>query len=108
MAILIRLARKLVAKSTNKRYRHVAIVERGGSIVAVGWNHFEIHAEYHALNKLWPSEVRGTKVWSLRFTKTGKLAMAKPCPTCETFLKKWGVKAVWYSTAEGTVKRMKI
>jgi len=105
----IRHARKLSATRSQHKYAfHSVIVQRGGATVATGYNHGEIHAEVNALGKLWPDHREGTKLWSIRVTPGGKLASAKPCNNCETYLRKYGVKLVIYSNAEGTLTRMKL
>jgi len=87
---------------------HAAIVLRGGAIVATGYNHDYIHAEVNALGHLWPSKRRGCVVWSLRFTKSGKLVNAKPCSSCETYMREHGIRLVWYSDSLGQIVRMRL
>lgn len=103
----LRIARKLSQRSTHAFAFHAAILLRGGAIVATGYNHDEIHAEENALCDLWPSKCRGTVLWSIRFTKTGRLANGKPCLRCETLARERGVKLVYYSTRE-RVERMRL
>jgi len=93
-----------ISRKSPHNFKHVAIVERAGKILAIGYNHDGIHAEESALKKLWPSERIGTRIISLRFTKTGKLANAKPCCECQKLLLESGVKKVTYSTPEGDLK----
>jgi deoxycytidylate deaminase len=106
--IMLKLARKLTKKSKHKFAFHACIVQRGGAIVATGYNHGKIHAETNALNQLWPSERDGCKVWSFRVTRGGRLAMAKPCTRCEAYLRENGIKAVYYSNDTGEIERMKL
>lgn len=101
MTMIPTIARRLASRSTHPMYFHAAIVERGGAYVAVGYNHEGRHAEVMALSKLWPSKRRGVRIWSLRFSKTGRLAMAKPCTECEAFMREHGVRACMYSTPNG-------
>jgi pyrimidine deaminase RibD-like protein len=105
---MIRLAMKRLQKATHRFAFHGVVVERGGAAIASGYNHGDIHAEINALGKLWPSERRGTKVWSIRVTPGGRFASAKPCLDCEGYLRKNGVKAVIYSDADGSIQRMKL
>ena len=100
------VAQRLAAKSTHPFFRHAAIVERGGAVVAMGYNHEGRHAEVVALSKIWPNRRQGLRLWSLRFTKAGKLGMAKPCLKCQAFLRENGVRVVWYSTSKGTIEKM--
>lgn len=81
---------------------HVAlIVSRDGRIVGAGVNHDHVHAEVEALRSL--RTCRHHRVYSLRFTRSGKLASAKPCRVCRAELRNYGVALVTYSTQEGTL-----
>jgi pyrimidine deaminase RibD-like protein len=101
------ILRKLIEKSTHRLFFHAVLVERGGAILSSGYNHGKIHAEVNALSKLWPNKRAGTKVWSIRITKSDTLGMAKPCSACEAFLRENGVKTVMYSTPHG-FERLKL
>ena len=98
------LVLKVAAKARHKHHVHVAIVTRGGAIVAIGYNHEEVHAEDMALSKLWPSERIGTKLYSIRVRPGGKYGMAKPCDDCMKLIESSGVKQVFYSTDTGMVR----
>lgn len=98
-----RIARVLSKKSNHRWARHVAIVVRGGAVVAVAHNHDTTHAEVAALNRLWPSERRGTRVWSLRVTRSGLFRLARPCDNCMRYLRESGVKTVYYTTSTGDI-----
>jgi len=62
-----------------------------------------IHAEMDAIVKI-PRDVRHKiKLFVMRFQKNGKLTMAKPCPTCHTFILSQGIdmKNVYYTDWDG-------
>jgi len=100
--ISLRLLREIASRSDHNSYLHVAVVTRGGVLMAAECNQGSHHAECRALEQLWPSERRGTTVYSLRFTLGHKrLALAKPCPECDAYMRKYGVKKVVYSTTSG-------
>lgn len=105
---MIKLARKLAKKAQHTFAFHAAIVEKGGAIVATGYNHDWLHAERVAIGKLWPSKRNKCKLWSIRVTKGGKLANARPCTACEAYIRASGIKVVWYSTDEGKIERLDI
>lgn len=100
--------RRASLKSPYDTYQHAVLVMSGGAVRAIGYNTYNRHAEVMALAKLWPSERRGTRIFSVRFTKTGKLAMAKPCPECQKYLKKHGVKQVTYSDSNGCMQVLRL
>ncbi len=108
MGKMTRLAKKLLPKARHHAHRHAAVVYRGGAVVSTGTNHDEVHAEVQALRKLWPDHRRGTTVVSIRMTRGGRIAMAKPCPMCESYMKEWGVKKVIYSNAMGQMETMRL
>jgi len=105
---LKKLGHKLSKQSGHSWARHAVIVIRGGNIISTGYNHAAIHAEWNALNALWPSERKGTTVISLRFTKTGNLACARPCPKCLKFMLDNGVKCVKFSDSEGKMVKVRL
>jgi deoxycytidylate deaminase len=97
-----RIALRLARKSNHPdSFRHVAIVIRGGAIVATGHNHDMVHAEVAALNKLWPSERVGVRVWSIRIGRNDQVKFAKPCAKCARYLRESGVRQVFYTTSDG-------
>jgi deoxycytidylate deaminase len=102
---MLRNVTRLAPKLRERNQLHITIVTRGGAVVAVARNHGTVHAEYAALNKLWPSNRRGTRVYSLRIRKNGRLALAKPCPACQSLIRNSGVRAVYYSTNDGVIIR---
>lgn len=104
---MLNAALKMTERSQHSVFWHGALVKRGGNILAKGYNHGSRHAEEMAIKKLWPSKRVGTTVWSIRITKTGKLASSKPCPKCMALLRASGVRCVIYSTCEGKLERMK-
>jgi pyrimidine deaminase RibD-like protein len=99
---VLRLARRVASRS-NHRFQHSALVFRGGALVAFGYNHDGRHAEVSALSKLWPSNRKGTTLFSLRFLRNGRLGLALPCPKCQVFLKQSGVSRVYFSTSDGRI-----
>lgn len=99
---------KTCQKSNHKQHRHAAFVVSGGAIVAFKSNFNKVHAEVRALECLWPSMRKGTKVYSIRFRKDGTFGNAKPCPKCEEYLRQNGVKTVFYTNTEGRLQKMKL
>jgi deoxycytidylate deaminase len=100
---------KAVAKQSNHKFAHHAVfVMRGGNMLAHGHNRDTRHAEVNALNKLWPNKRKGTTVISVRYTRSGYMACAKPCPKCEEYLRKSGVKTVYYSDDNGEMQKMRM
>lgn len=105
---MLNLALKLCKKSDHRQHHHGCIVTRGGAVVAMGYNRGETHAEVAALKKMWPSERKGTKLWSIRFLKSGRFGMAKPCKNCMKFIIESGVKVLYYTDETGSIIRVKL
>lgn len=95
----LKLARKVSSKSDHKSSWHAALVFKGGALKAFATNRGYRHAEVAALNKLWPSERKGCVLLSVRFTKGGLIANAKPCEECQKVIDEAGLGGVWFSTA---------
>ncbi len=100
-------ASKLASQSWHPNMYHASIVIRGGAIVSTGFNTMSTHAEVMALRDLWPSERKGTKLWSIRVTPGGRFANARPCPECLEKIREAGVKMVYYTDDNGNVQKMK-
>lgn len=108
LPVSLNILRKIAAGSNHHSYFHVAVVMRGGVILAMECNQVGHHAEVRALEQLWPSDRLGVKVFSLRFTsKRQILTSAKPCSECEAYMRRYGVKKVVYSNEDGTLSGIK-
>lgn len=105
---MVRTAKKVAGKSGHKNFWHGVVVMRGGNIIAAASNGNFEHAEVNALKKIAPEKRRGCKIISVRVTKTGKLAMAKPCPECEKYLRENGVKVVMWTDADSRMHRERL
>ena len=96
-------AMKTVSK-IQMRYKHVCFILYNGEIVAKGHNqlltrgHSSIHAEEMACSKIPPKiDPKKCILIVFRVNKNGELRNSKPCPSCETLIKKKGVGLVMYS-----------
>lgn len=97
---------KQCIKSSYK-YRMGAVVIYKGNIVGKGCNIVHSngiasegkHAEIGALINTKTRYRNGSTVYVCRLTKSGELALAKPCEACQIIMRKMGVKYVWYSTS---------
>lgn len=80
---------------------------------------YNIHAEMASWNRIKTSCITRQKYWTkkikvdlfvIRFTKSGLLAMSKPCPYCVKFISNdpnIEVNNVYFSTADRTLVKMK-
>lgn len=109
---ILKLAKKAILPISvfkEIKFRHAAIVFKGGAVLSVASNCNVKHAEVAALNKLWPSKRIGTTVLSVRIKKNGKIGIASPCHKCLAFMRESKVKKVIYSDRCGFfhIMRMK-
>lgn len=89
-----------------------ALFERR-KLVSIGWNTrkthpacptFSRHAEFSVLLGVPKSVVVGATVFVARVTRRGLVRMAKPCETCQVWLRAAGVKKVYFSNHHGVVE----
>jgi len=107
------LAKKKADKS-DQYFRHCCVVWKGGRILGWGVNGHDYHAEANAISSClsWSrAEFRDeacyrAKFLSIRVTRTGRLAMAKPCIECTRILRSYKMTG-WYSTSEGKLETWK-
>ncbi len=113
----IRIASKQANKSTY-RHRIGAVIVKGSVILGVGHNevnryngrwrskwpgslHAEESAILNALKKSGLHSIIGSTLYVSRVSKSGELALAKPCEHCQAILKAFHVKEVHYTTPTG-------
>jgi len=66
---------------------------------------FVSHAEMDAVSKL-RKIYNNDVLYVARFTKDGKVSMAKPCKYCQEYLKRKGISKVRYTDWAGEWQRM--
>ena len=101
---------------SNKQQYHLAAWAKKGSSIIFGTNSvkcsarferthpdgtkgFHLHAEMDLIRKFKPGTLKEISV--VRFSKKGFPTMSKPCCYCQAFLKKFGVKKVYYTDWDG-------
>lgn len=82
-----------------ERFKHGAVVVRGGRVLSIGYNKGKIHAEVDALKKV--SDPSGTTLYVVRIGHDGKLRLSRPCNNCLNYAINCGVKRIVYSIADG-------
>jgi len=111
------------------RYRHVAVIVKGGSILSVGFNSMKphpmamlplgvlnkaeivpndtrtIHAEMDAIRKIKDKRLLSScELWVYSEMKNGTLRISKPCSLCQHYIQMYGIKTVHFSTESGWEK----
>lgn len=111
--------------STFKQHHLGAAIVYKGNLLAIGHNSYKtspvqreynklrnfdvdnwtnsLHAEIHALNKVKNLDIDFSKVnlYIYRQWKSGKSALARPCPACMRMIKDMGIKNIYYTTEYG-------
>lgn len=100
------------------RQRLGATLTKGKRILGVGYNEVNrgsrhwtqswsgsLHAEeaaiLSAIKQHGISELRNSTLHVVRLSKSGHLAMAKPCTHCQELLRRFQIKKILYSTENG-------
>ncbi len=67
-------------------------------------NHF-VHAEIKALKKIRYLDIDfdKVKIYIYRADLNGQMAMCRPCEACMNYIKKLGIKSIYYTTPNGYV-----
>jgi tRNA(Arg) A34 adenosine deaminase TadA len=111
-----------MAKENDHDFKIAAVVFKGGSIIRgsintekfIGYrkNIFEFiptrHAEIMCLHNMPKSKLEGCSMIVVRVNRAnnGVLSAAKPCKACMTAIKSAGIKKVYYSDYDGTIKKI--
>lgn len=90
--------------STPKQ-KHVAILLVNGRMIASSNNVYGSHAETRVIEV---AKILGYKgnfltLISLRVTRAGNLAMAKPCPSCLRAIQGFNISNILYSNPKGVI-----
>ena len=95
----------IAIKSKHPKYKHAAIVFHNQEIICHANNSNDQHAEVRALEiARILGYTRDLTLLSLRVTKTGKLALAKPCFSCFLYIKlTGGVSKILHSNERGMI-----
>jgi deoxycytidylate deaminase len=117
---MIRIASKQAKKSTFERYKLGAVIVKKGRVMSVGYNEIRynselrksnIHAEEAAIMKLLRTkrleDLAGSTIYVSRIRANGSTGLAKPCGNCDALIKSVGIRAVVYTTSEGTTETYK-
>lgn len=85
---VITLKDKIIAMGHNKQKTHPKAPN--------AFKH--IHGEFDAIMKAPKELLKGSSIYVYRITKGNNQGLSKPCKTCFDFIKKCGIKKVYYST----------
>lgn len=114
------IAKKLALRSPYKKFRHGAILVKGGSIRNGACNSNDycsfgakfrkepgkatIHAEIGAVLGIDRSVTEGATVYVARLNKREETRLSKPCSMCEAVLRHVGIKKVIYTVSDSEIE----
>lgn len=107
------IAKKLSRKSDHPRYKLGCVIVNKRDVI--GWGHNKhhthpasphafryIHAEFSAILGMDPAELRNSIAFVYRENRSsGRVGIAKPCPSCQRMLCSCGIKRVYFTTGDG-------
>lgn len=115
------IAHSLCPINKENKNSHIAFLVRSNVIEKIGLNkkrthpeiskhpyhegYVGIHAELDCILKLDKEDLSDYNMIVLRIDGKGKLNMSKPCSGCQSLLKQFNIKNVWYSDSSGNIVR---
>ncbi|MFC8015665.1 cytidine/deoxycytidylate deaminase family protein [Streptomyces cinereoruber] len=105
------------AQTSSCRFKVGAVLGQGKRVFAASANlrrnspmvdhlHATFHAEEAALRRTRNAE--GIIAYVARVGPNGATMMARPCPRCQTALRRAGVEKAFYTTSHGTVSVLRL
>jgi deoxycytidylate deaminase len=93
-------------------YQLCALVVKRNRVISVGYNNpkthplantkmKQLHAEMDAIIGCTKAELDGAEIVVVRARRDGKVGMAKPCRVCDDFIRRVGLRRVYY-TVDGS------
>ena len=106
------LAANLAKSYTVSRYKHGAVIVKGGRIISTGVNKIRnhpdlfddeslikkeshVHAEIDAIKKV--SDLRGAKIYIARINRSGQQRLSRPCDNCYNYIVDSGITKIVYT-----------
>lgn len=107
---------RFLARKSEARNRHGAVVVKGGRVMGMGWNkfrndpcnvlpeqiksHCSVHAESDAIKNA-GSNLKGAVIYVARVSRRGRDLNSAPCSRCMTLIANSGIKRVVFTTEDG-------
>ena len=117
---MFRIASKQAKKSSFMQHRLGAVIVKGNRVLSTGYNAIRyskelrnstVHAEEAAILKLLKAkrfeDLAGSTLYVTRFTKGGRIGLAKPCVRCRDLINSVGISKVHYSTDTDSIGEYK-
>jgi hypothetical protein len=115
-----------INRQNGLRAAHIAVLVKKNKIVKIGWNknrthpktkefpyvgskekysriNVGIHAELDVILKSGKDDLSGYDLMVLRVDGTGRLNSSKPCIGCQSAIRQFGIKNIYFSNAKGLI-----
>tara|TARA_R110002074_G_scaffold132327_6_gene275530 strand:+ start:2096 stop:2539 length:444 start_codon:yes stop_codon:yes gene_type:complete len=119
------LAKNIAHDSSYDKLRHGAVLVKGGSVISAACNkdnfssfgsrfrdpdagHGTHHAELGCVLGISRDVTSGSDIYVCRVNKQNEFRLSKPCRMCHDIMKHVGIKRVYYTTDDGSVKMYKL
>ena len=119
------LAKNIAHDSSYDKLRHGAVLVKGGSVISAACNkdnfssfgsrfrdpdagHGTHHAELGCVLGISRDVTSGSDIYVCRVNKQNEFRLSKPCRMCHDIMKHVGIKRVYYTTEDGSVKMYKL
>jgi len=114
---IFNVAKRLSQKSNHPSHKLGCVIFNKKILIGFGYNQVKthpksktnysnIHAEFHSILGVNPSDLRNASAFVYRETVKGTIGMAKPCPICKKLLFGAGIKEVYYTTQNGSIDKI--
>jgi deoxycytidylate deaminase len=117
-----RIAFRLALESDTdiKHHKLCALVVNRNRVISVGYNSRKthpaarntkmsmIHAEQDAILRASDVDLMGADIYVARARRSGLPGLAKPCPVCDEFIRRKGIRRVIYTTNSSDTEFPKI
>lgn len=104
-------ASHLTKKSGHPKFRHGSIVVLRNSIVGKGANFGFMHAEVSSVSSIYKKKLSKKDklvVYVCRVNSRGLFRNSKPCENCQHYMRRWGIRKVYYTIDESNIGKMKL
>lgn len=114
---------RAVAHCSNYKFKHGAILVRGGSIIKSAYNkgrpvsflnkfhknnRASLHAEIGCILNLDKRKTANCDIYVIRLDAAGKFALSKPCAMCQLACKEMNIRRIYYSVDENNFEMLKL
>lgn len=116
-----RIAKKEAKKSPHTQHKLGAVIVKGHRILSTGYNEIRysktigkntLHAEAAAIRRLLDqrrlADLVGSHIFVSRWTRGGRIGMARPCDACMDLIRSVGISRIYYTQDDGETGEIRL